>query len=358
MGQTDSATLNIYSKLAAVQTALRVPKSQYNDHGGFAYRSAEDILQAAKPLCIENGLLLTLVDKVFMLGDRYYVRALATVREISTGKTLSVPGLAREEESRKGMSGAQLTGAVSSYARKYALNGLFAIDDVRDDDGLPPAQPGKPTKKTKAAQGKDGVFILTFGAHKDKKLSEVPQKYLAEYLAVKASDPKIKKAAQAEITRRAAIQGQDPDAPDTSDNPGEQPKIKYATKPELRAILNLAIQLYGKADAKTSLLKLLKDNLNINNSKDIPSTQVQGIFQLIQTELAAKRSRESRTNQDVIEAMIEHCENRQGLLKIEAVEKLNKLAQEIGNQPTIDSLDIAKDAEIIQTIKNRIGLND
>lgn len=126
--------MNIYKRLADVQNELKAPKNQHNSFGKYNYRSCEDILVAAKPLCIEKGLLLTISDRVEIKENRYYIVATATVIDIETEKTYSVEAYAREEESKKGMDGAQVTGASSSYARKYALNGLFCIDDTKDAD--------------------------------------------------------------------------------------------------------------------------------------------------------------------------------------------------------------------------------
>lgn len=126
--------MSIFEKLAAVQYALKAPKSQFNKFGGYNYRNCEDIIEAAKPLLNQHGLLLTLTDEIGLIGDRYYVKATATVIDIQDGKQHSVVAYAREEETKKGMDGSQITGASSSYARKYALNGLFAIDDTKDSD--------------------------------------------------------------------------------------------------------------------------------------------------------------------------------------------------------------------------------
>lgn len=126
--------ISIFERLAAVQRNLKAPKNQYNSFGKYKYRSCEDIIEAAKPLCIENGLVLTLGDEVTQVGDRFYIRATATVTDMRTGKQFSQSASAREEESKKGMDGSQITGTASTYARKYALNGLFAIDDTKDAD--------------------------------------------------------------------------------------------------------------------------------------------------------------------------------------------------------------------------------
>lgn len=126
--------MSVYEKLAAVQFALKAPKSQFNKFGGYNYRNCEDIIEAAKPLLNQHGLLLSLIDEIVLVGDRYYVKAIAAVTDIQDGGRHSVAAYAREEETKKGMDGSQITGASSSYARKYALNGLFAIDDTKDSD--------------------------------------------------------------------------------------------------------------------------------------------------------------------------------------------------------------------------------
>jgi len=124
--------MTLYDKLRAVQSALKAPKGQENKFGGYKYRSCEDILEAVKPLLAENGLVLTISDDIGIVGERYYVKATATVTDGEN--RISVTAFAREPESRKGMDEAQVTGSSSSYARKYALNGLFCIDDTKDPD--------------------------------------------------------------------------------------------------------------------------------------------------------------------------------------------------------------------------------
>jgi hypothetical protein len=126
--------MNVYEKLAAVQAALKAPKGQYNSFGKYKYRSCEDIVESVKPLLKQNGLLLTLSDELVNIADRFYVKATATIIDTAEGKEISVCAFAREEETKKGMDGSQVTGASSSYARKYALNGIFAIDDTKDSD--------------------------------------------------------------------------------------------------------------------------------------------------------------------------------------------------------------------------------
>lgn len=124
----------IYEKLLAVQNELKAPKDKRNDYGGFNYRSCEGILEAVKPLLQEQGLMLTIKDEVVNIGDRYYVRATVLLDDISSNGEIAITALAREEEAKKGMDASQITGTASSYARKYALNGLFLIDDTKDAD--------------------------------------------------------------------------------------------------------------------------------------------------------------------------------------------------------------------------------
>ena len=126
--------VGLLSKLASVQSELKVPKDLYNNFGRYNYRSAEGILEALKPLLKKNGLALKLSDEVVQIGSRFYVMATATVTDVETGLSTDVTAYAREDETKKGMDGSQITGTASSYARKYALNGLFLIDDTKDND--------------------------------------------------------------------------------------------------------------------------------------------------------------------------------------------------------------------------------
>ena len=152
----------IYASLMAVQAELKAPKSQHNSFGKYDYRSAEDIIEAVKPLLKENDLFLTMSDDIVQIGDRYYVKATVSVTDIVTGESVQTSALAREAAQKKGMDESQVTGTASSYARKYALNGLFAIDDTKDADtdqyryaqnaqnGAGRTQNAKPNNYTKA----------------------------------------------------------------------------------------------------------------------------------------------------------------------------------------------------------------
>lgn len=127
-------TKNLLTKLMQVQQDLKAPKNQYNSFGKYKYRSCEDILQAARPLCNANGLVITMSDAVEAVGARFYIKATVTVTDVDTGESFSTHAMAREEDSKKGMDAAQVTGAASSYARKYSLCAMFAIDDTKDAD--------------------------------------------------------------------------------------------------------------------------------------------------------------------------------------------------------------------------------
>lgn len=126
--------MNIYEKLSNIQNELKCNKNQYNDFGKYAYRSCEDILEAVKPLLKKEKVVLTISDELQYIGNRYYIKATATLIDTESEATISNSAYAREEETKKGMDGSQITGASSSYARKYALNGLFGIDDNKDSD--------------------------------------------------------------------------------------------------------------------------------------------------------------------------------------------------------------------------------
>lgn len=121
-------------KLMNIQQELKAPKGQYNSFGKYAYRSCEDILEAVKLLLKKEKVALTISDELQYIGNRYYIKATATLIDTESEAIISNSAYAREEETKKGMDGSQITGASSSYARKYALNGLFGIDDNKDSD--------------------------------------------------------------------------------------------------------------------------------------------------------------------------------------------------------------------------------
>ena len=136
--------MEFIEKIVAIQSELKAPKGQYNSFGKYNYRSCEDILEGVKPLLNKHGLVLTIQDSIDLIGDRFYVKATATITD---GKEqLSTSAYARESLDKKGMDVSQVTGATSSYARKYALNGLLAIDDTKDADTMDNSK--KPVQQT------------------------------------------------------------------------------------------------------------------------------------------------------------------------------------------------------------------
>lgn len=162
----------ILEKLLNIQAELKAPKSQYNAFGKYKYRNCEDIQEAVKPLCVKYKAVLFLSDEIVHIGDRYYVKAVATLSDIESDGSICVSALAREEEDKKGMDGSQITGASSSYARKYALGGLFALDDTKDSDTTnnadktesAPQKPDKPLtlEEAKALRSKSGLPLDRF----------------------------------------------------------------------------------------------------------------------------------------------------------------------------------------------------
>lgn len=138
-------------ELITIQSELKAPKSQFNKFGGYKYRKAEDILEAVKPLLAKQKCTLIISDDIVMIGNRIYVKATAIIKN-EKGEFEETTGWAREEETKKGMDGSQITGASSSYARKYALNGLFAIDDNADSDTTNTGQQGTHQAAQQTAQ--------------------------------------------------------------------------------------------------------------------------------------------------------------------------------------------------------------
>ncbi len=166
-----------YARLAEIQRTLNAPKNQYNSFGKYKYRSCEDILEGVKPLL--NGLFLSISDEVVLIGDRYYVKATATITDGDASHTATA--LAREEESKKGMDSAQVTGATSSYARKYCLNGLFGIDDSKDadtDEHKNQQQTAKPQQQSKPKPApQDALKAFAEAAGKKATLAELQEAF-------------------------------------------------------------------------------------------------------------------------------------------------------------------------------------
>lgn len=159
--------MNIYEKLMNIQTELKVPKSQFNSFGKYKFRNLEDILEGLKPLLFKYKLVLNIVDDLVQIGDRYYVVAVAEIINIEEPKEfIHSKAYAREDEIKKGMDLSQLSGSTSSYARKYALNGLFAIDDTKDSDTT--NNGATPPKQKK--QGAGGTVTLAQLEKNEKKI--------------------------------------------------------------------------------------------------------------------------------------------------------------------------------------------
>ena len=125
---------SVLKKLSIIQLELKVPKNQRNSFGNYNFRSCEDIMEASKPICSKHNCLLLCTDEIVYVGERYYIKATATLYDLDSNESISVTAEAREEETKKGMDASQITGASSSYARKYALNGLLQLDDNKDPD--------------------------------------------------------------------------------------------------------------------------------------------------------------------------------------------------------------------------------
>lgn len=152
--------MGVYEKLLAVQSELKAPKDQYNAFGGYKYRSCESIMEAVKPILSKYKAVILLDDDIVEVAGRVYVKATAQFIDCEDAKGIEAHAFAREDESKKGMDGSQLTGATSSYARKYALNGLLAIDDTKDADAtLGKDEREKPAMPQEKKQSKPAVII-------------------------------------------------------------------------------------------------------------------------------------------------------------------------------------------------------
>lgn len=199
----DLLDTEFYGKVARVQNALKAPKNQFNKFGGYKYRSCEDILEAVKPLCIKEGLALTITDDIVEIGGRIYVKAEVILTD---GKGLiSTCAFAREAEDKKGMDVAQITGATSSYARKYALNGMFCIDDTKDPDtyeGDVKAPVAPRARKTATATAP--VEYITDEQIKELQSLKVDPDKLCIYYKANSIRELTKQAADDAITRKKA----------------------------------------------------------------------------------------------------------------------------------------------------------
>ena len=168
--------MSVYLKLMNVQSELKAPKNQYNSFGKYAYRSCEDILEALKPVLLKHKAAVIVTDDIVFVDGRHYVKATVKFIDAETGEMVENSALAREEESKKGMDACQLTGATSSYARKYALNGLFCIDDTKDSDATNTHGKETPTKAQTQSKQNTPTRSKVLSEDQIKALYEVSEK--------------------------------------------------------------------------------------------------------------------------------------------------------------------------------------
>lgn len=160
---------NILKKLVIIQSKLKAPKGQYNSFGKYNYRSCEDILENARPLANENNCVIVINDDIKEVSGRYYVEATATLFDADSGEEISAKAMAREADTKKGMDDSQITGASSSYARKYALSALFALDDTKDADTMDNREPSKKQSSKPATDEKHKLLTNVFNKMKSLK---------------------------------------------------------------------------------------------------------------------------------------------------------------------------------------------
>ena len=180
--------MSVYLKLLNVQSELKAPKSQYNSFGKYKYRSCEDILEALKPILNKNKATVIISDDILFVEGRHYIKATVKFIDTENGEMVENSALAREDEVKKGMDSSQITGSVSSYARKYALNGMFAIDDTKDSDSTNThgAEPDKP-ESTKLSAKQVGR-LLAIGLKAGIKEPDIKKVIKSEYGKDKIED--------------------------------------------------------------------------------------------------------------------------------------------------------------------------
>ncbi len=187
--------MTIQEKLNQIQCNLKAPKGQTNDFGHYKYRSCEDILEAVKPHLKEQKVILTLTDEMCNIADRFYVRAVAILRDCESKDEITTIAYAREAESKKGMDESQITGASSSYARKYALNGLFLIDDTKDADTQDNTKEDKPKPKTNSEEFSEGLkkdLLLDITTRCKELKPDITKEELSSFIEEKTGEKFIK----------------------------------------------------------------------------------------------------------------------------------------------------------------------
>lgn len=184
------AAKTLQQKLIEIQAELKAPKSQFNKFGGYNYRNCEDILEAVKPLCAKHEIVPLLSDEIVMIGDRFYIKATAKVTD---GKDeIATTAFARESKDKKGMDESQITGSASSYARKYALNGLFCIDDTKDADFMDNSQSNKQQQPKPQQQPPKEAHVKGYDEFVAlQKAKKVPPAEITKYIAAEFKKPKF-----------------------------------------------------------------------------------------------------------------------------------------------------------------------
>lgn len=184
------AAKTLQQKLIEIQSELKAPKSQFNKFGGYNYRNCEDILEAVKPLCAKHEIVPLLSDEIVMIGDRFYIKATAKVTD---GKDeIATTAFARESNDKKGMDESQITGSASSYARKYALNGLFCIDDTKDADFMDNSQSNKQQQPKPQQQPPKEAHVKGYDEFVAlQKTKKVPPAEITKYIAGTFKKPKL-----------------------------------------------------------------------------------------------------------------------------------------------------------------------
>ena len=184
------AAKTLQQKLIEIQAELKAPKSQFNKFGGYNYRNCEDILEAVKPLCAKHEIVPLLSDEIVMIGDRFYIKATAKVTD---GKEeIATTAFARESKDKKGMDESQITGSASSYARKYALNGLFCIDDTKDADFMDNSQSNKQQQPKPQQQPPKEAHVKGYDEFVAlQKTKKVPPAEITKYIAAEFKKPKL-----------------------------------------------------------------------------------------------------------------------------------------------------------------------
>lgn len=189
---------NVLKKLLAVQQEIKAPKSQYNSFGKFSYRTCEDILKQTKPVLKEHNCVLIITDDIKQIANRFYITATVRFIDVDSGEEITNTANAREEEAKKGMDGSQITGAASSYARKYALAGLLLLDDNKDADSMDNSYNQQQPRNSRSTQGSYKDMLLRSIVAKMKKNK------IGNDIMTKIMEDKYRKHSSGELTEQEA----------------------------------------------------------------------------------------------------------------------------------------------------------